>query len=393
MFRKVVLIFLVSVFFSTAVFPPTVLKKLTISVNKNLSLVATPGIARNEAVDEWLVTWELTTPARRNVLGRLVKSDGEFASKTKTFVRNVLSHAIAYNSVDHTYLILYGTSTGLRGQLFTENLIPRGTFVDIAPIPNVARRFPVAVTYSAVDNTFLAVWMPSEFFLVGYFFPTLRAVILDSRGKPLTEPRILVQAPKDEFGIGSLGRGSFTVSRNEAKNRSLVMLNDGNSKLVGYHIQSDGALLSTTPIVFQLGALDAGQCSFAGDGSGFASWVSNSSFRLRRISPEGVATSPAKQISKLHGGPTLLFDSFHNQYFSAWLSTKNVLAGGIHSRTTGALKGKPFIIEDFSSGGRLQLLNSSYDSKRGNALVAWVEESTAGTSTTIRLKGALLKLE
>jgi hypothetical protein len=390
MLEKRVLLFLLSIFFATTGFSQSVLKTFIIAQNPENNA----AIVRNESRKEWLVTW--VRADRTDLFGRLVKSDGHFRSKIKVLSRDVRSFGgaynfgVAFNSVDRTYLVVYRNtqSGGLQAQFFTENLAPKGRPFFIA-YPNPS--YP-AVTYNSIDNTFLVAWLKEEliFPVFSFTYPSLISVTLDSNGNPVGSIRELAKAATGSF------RGGVTLSRNEAENRSMVIVAD-DSKLLGYHIRSDGTLLRATPTVLQHQTF-SGRASFSADGTGFAAFIRNGShFKLRKISPAGFAQATrgiSKSSQNTEALPALIFDPVNNQYFSAWLSSNDQLVGGLHNPATGFLKTKPFLIADFSSGSFLasSSISASYDSTAANALVVWAESGSPGSTGSNRLRATVVKL-
>lgn len=325
-----------------------------------------------------------------------MKPDGSFQpSKVIASNVHVSEHAfdVAYDPVTNKYVLVFLNETGLRAQLLSASLGKLGKPAIIEPGSN--HTFPRLV-YDAGGRRFFLYWISS---MDGVPGKILKHGEIDSAAIPQGNALSLKVAATGKFF------SSLQISRNSKSGTSLAMMLQQSvipsGAVIGFHIDSEGKLGRTTPIVIKPSTsrlLTIASSDFSDEGIAFGMFAEGSSIKYRKISGAGTLASPTRMIAGVADSnsqhPGIVFDSRNHQFVGVWAS-QNEIRAAAWNPSSGALSKSTFQLS-VSNLGHSRNAVCSFDPEQANVFAVW-EDSTAdapqgGQRVKFQIRAALFSL-
>ncbi|MGH7362767.1 MAG: CFI-box-CTERM domain-containing protein [Candidatus Methylomirabilales bacterium] len=207
------------------------------------------AVAYNSVTNQFLVVWktESLTPTSQDISGQILNADGTLSGGTITISNadgDQKKPAVAYNSTDNQFLVVWetfksGTLFDIVGKLVSAAGVPGTTEISISTSTAMANQLAPAIAYNSTDNQFLVVWQHDS----------LAATLLDisarrvaGNGTPIGSEVSISVAATNETGPA--------VAYNSTDNQFLVVwqtLQGGFFDISGQLVNANGSL-GTGPI-------------------------------------------------------------------------------------------------------------------------------------------------
>jgi hypothetical protein len=350
-------------------------------------------VAYNNTNNEYLVVWEdnrNSGTTGRDIYGQRVSATGALQGSyfvISAAVADQLDPVVAYNSTDSEYLVVwsdYRSSAASGADIYGQRVAATGALQgsDIPVNVHLGHQLYPAVAYNSTDNEYLVVWHT-------YLPPDTNS--FDVYGQRVAATGAL-QGSDIPISIGSGNQGSPVVAYNSTDNEYLVVWSDYRSSatsspdIYGHRVDATGALQGID-IPISTASGDEGSPAVAynsTDNEYLIVWQDNRNWAAtefdvygQRVDATGALQGigiPVSTYTNQQAFPEIAYDSANNEYLVVWQDSRrpdtiDLDVYGQRVSPTGTLQGSDIPISAASAGTAYS--KAAYNSTDNEYLVVW----------------------